>query len=92
MGHEMSNQEEVEPLSPTFGADVKFLIYKMLWLQKDYDAVRFLCETDSEYAKSYPNPQRGGVIGELLQLTNPRLRKETFPFFIVFSVYSTRKP
>ena len=41
---------------------------------------------------NYPNPNRGGVIGELLQLDSPQLRNARFPFLQYVVVTNPTKP
>lgn len=44
------------------------------------------------WCSNYPNPDRGGMIGELLQLSRPDLRKMKFPFFSYVLLQHPDKP
>ena len=63
---------------------IQFHILHQLWNQNHIREVLNICHFFNHkihyFCKTFPNPHRGGVIGELLQLSYPKLRKTEFPF------------
>ena len=72
--------------------DPKMLVLEHLWRDYEIEIVLAICEAYPVFSANYPNPNRGGVIGELLQRSNPRLRKMQFPFLAYEILTNLDKP
>ena len=63
---------------------LRYYVLRQLWTQgciQEVLKLSILFNKDIQhFFATYPNSNRGGVIGELLQETNPRLRQVSFPF------------
>ena len=99
MGGEKRGREERAPEDDLFpkrfdkmANDPKMLVLEHLWRDYEIEIVLAICEAYPVFSANYPNPNRGGVIGELLQRTNPRLRKMRFPFLSYEILTNLDKP
>ena len=75
--------------------NLKFKILSTLWPQS-YETIKHLCNFKNKeirrFLNNYPSPKRGGVLGELLQLSNPCLREMNFPFISYLVLKYPDKP
>lgn len=64
--------------------DIKWEILKTLWKRGQIREVLAICASKNKeirrFCKTYTHPARGGVLGALLEWTNPDLRKKHFPY------------
>ena len=64
--------------------DIKWQILKTLWKQGQIKEVIAICSSKNKeirrFCKEYTHPARGGVLGALLEWTNPQLKDKRFPY------------